>query len=103
MAKNLHGSHETQSTYVTDEANDRYVIFLSGLAHITLPNSTDEIWVRGGKDGLIVAADGQSEFGHVTTYPGGADTVAVQVPWEVAPGYEVLYGGGCREEEMVGI
>jgi fatty acid/phospholipid biosynthesis enzyme len=33
------------------------VIFLSGLAHITLPNSTAEAWVSGGKTGAILALD----------------------------------------------
>ncbi|OOF98194.1 hypothetical protein ASPCADRAFT_403988 [Aspergillus carbonarius ITEM 5010] len=35
----------------------RWVIFLSGVAHITLPNSTDEAWVVGGRNGAILALD----------------------------------------------
>lgn len=34
---------------------ERFVTFLSGLIHITLPNSTDDAWVVGGKYGLIFA------------------------------------------------
>lgn len=33
----------------------QFVTFLSGLIHITLPNSTDDAWVVGGKYGLIFA------------------------------------------------
>ena len=60
----------------------RLVLFTSGLAHVTLPNSSDEAWIQGGKYGLIVAADTPdvSGDGHFTEYPGDADTVALQVP-----------------------
>ena len=67
--------------------------------------------MTGGKYGLVLALDTPdvSELGHITTYPGAADTVALQVPFS-AQGIQrlrstrrVLYEGGCRESEMTGI
>lgn len=85
----------------------RYVSFLSGLAHITLPNATGEAWVQGGKYGLIVVVDNAaaSKYGHVTTYPSDADTVALQVPFlnGVTPNHTVLHPGPCSWPEMAGI
>lgn len=82
----------------------RWVIFLSGLAHITLPNCTEEVFVLGGKGGMIVAVDTAdvSEEGHSTKYPGDEQTVAVQVPFPdgVFPPHRVLYGGPCRANKV---
>ena len=65
------------------------------------------MWVQGGKYGVLLAVDNAavSRFGHVTTYPGDADTVALQVPFEAGtqPKHSVLYEGPCRWSEMVGI
>jgi len=55
------------------------VAFLSGLVHVTLPNSTGEAWITGGKYGLIVAADRDATDGHFTRYPSAEDTIALQV------------------------
>lgn len=85
----------------------QFVVFLSGLIHLTLPNSTDEAWVVGGKYGMILAGDtaGKSTFGHNTEYPGNEATVAVQVP--LAPGmklnHTVLQEVGCGFEDYVGL
>jgi hypothetical protein len=85
----------------------QFVAFLSGLAHITLPNSTADAWVQGGKYGLIIAADSAeySTYAHITTYPSDADTVAMQIPFESGylPIHSVLYEGPCQWSEMVGI
>jgi hypothetical protein len=85
----------------------QFVAFLSGLAHITLPNDTAEAWVQGGKYGLIIAADSAeySMYGHITTYPSNADTIAIQMPFEGGyfPTHSVLYEGPCQWSEMVGI
>jgi hypothetical protein len=58
------------------------VIFLAGLAHITLPNSTAEAWVAGGKNEAILALDTAdvSAFGHYTTYPSKGQTIALEIP-----------------------
>ena len=73
--------------------------------------SVDSVWIHGGKYGLILALDTAdvSTSGHITTYPGAADTVALQVPFSVE-GYQtlldskrVLYVGGCKESELAGL
>ncbi|TKA83907.1 hypothetical protein B0A55_00191 [Friedmanniomyces simplex] len=80
------------------------VVFLSGLAHITLPvpihgNSTlDEAWVPGGTDGLIIAVDTQGS-GHITTYPLDEPTASLQIPFASAddlPAHEIVASGPCR-------
>ena len=89
----------------------RLVWFTSGLAHLTLPNTTagptTEAWVQGGKYGLILAADTAdvSKYGHITTYPSAADTIGLQVPFAGGrvPEHTVLYDGPCGWAEMVGI
>ncbi|KAJ6443755.1 small secreted protein [Purpureocillium lavendulum] len=85
----------------------QFVLFTSGLIHITLPNGTDEAWIQGGKYGLIIAADTAdvSTHGHRTRYPSAADTVGIQFP--IKPGtkfeYKRLHHGPCREAEMTGL
>ncbi|KAF2090951.1 hypothetical protein K490DRAFT_62282 [Saccharata proteae CBS 121410] len=85
----------------------QYVVFLSGLAHVTLPNSTDEAWIQGGKYGAIIAVDtvAVSKDGHITTYPGDADTAALQIPFldGKVPKHKVLYPGACQWPEMTGL
>ncbi|KAL9116629.1 MAG: hypothetical protein Q9187_006845 [Circinaria calcarea] len=83
----------------------QYVAFVSGLAHISLPDSAQEAWVRGGKNGLIIAADtaAVSKDGHITEYPSDRETVALQIPTlggEV-PAHRVLHEGACRRDEMM--
>ena len=80
------------------------MIFLAGLVHITLPNRTEEVFVRGGKNGVIVAVDtaNVSEKGHSTRYPGEEQTIGLQVPFDdgVFPAHRVLYGGPCSGSEI---
>lgn len=79
----------------------RYVIFLSGLANITLPHHSQYATLQGGAGGVIFAADTTGD-GHITTYPGNTTTVAIQVPvgGGVAPNHTVLYEGGCRARDV---
>ncbi|KAL8367139.1 hypothetical protein RB595_008898 [Gaeumannomyces hyphopodioides] len=92
------------------------VVFLSGLARITLPSSSGggngtatSFDVRGGRNGIIVAADTRdvSGLGHTTDYPGDEPTVVLQMPIAAGrPGfgrYSVLHEGPCTEEEMSGL
>lgn len=96
----------------------RWVVFTSGLAHITLPTSNDtsssssssdqeEAYVVGGELGVIFASDvaGLSARGHRTRYPGVAETTALQIPTEgdVVPAHELLHAGPCTTEEVVGL
>ncbi|MCJ1251769.1 hypothetical protein MMC30_009007 [Trapelia coarctata] len=83
----------------------QYVLFFAGLAHITLPNSTAEAWVHGGRNGLIIAADtaAVSTLGHITTYPSEEQTLGLVVPTaggEVPP-HVVLHEGPCCTSEML--
>jgi hypothetical protein len=73
-------------------------VFLSGLAHITLPNSTAEALIVGGDNGLIFAADTQnvSSSGHATNYPSREETRALQIPTGgIIPQHTVLHSGPC--------
>lgn len=76
-------------------------MFLSGLAHITLPNATGEAWVSGGKYGLIYASDiaDVSDGGHITVYPSDEITVALQIPTSGIPEHIVVHDGPCRQNE----
>jgi hypothetical protein len=81
------------------------VVFLSGLAHITLPNSTTEAWVEGGKNGAILALDTAdvSALGHYTTYPSQERTTALQIPLgeKGVPSHRVLHMGPCKGEDLL--
>ncbi|GAQ08208.1 hypothetical protein ALT_5529 [Aspergillus lentulus] len=81
----------------------QWVIFLSGLAHITLPHSEDEAWILGGKHGTILALDTAdvSADGHYTKYPSDEVTVAMAVPLgDEEPAHQVLYQGACKATEV---
>ena len=47
------------------------MVFLSGLARITLSHANETAYILGGTNGLIFAADvaAVSSSGHVTVYP----------------------------------
>ena len=73
------------------------VHFLSGVAHITLPDdASQELWLVGGVGGLLFAAD-TTGTGHITTYPSDQETVGLVAPFEGGrvPGYEVVREGAC--------
>jgi hypothetical protein len=83
----------------------RYVAFLSGLAHITLPHSIHEAYILGGKHGLILAADtaAVSAKGHMTNYPSDSETTALQLETRdgKVPPHRVLHAGPCFQNETV--
>ncbi|GFF26867.1 hypothetical protein IFM61606_05484 [Aspergillus udagawae] len=83
----------------------QWVVFLSGLAHVTLPHSDDEAWILGGKHGMILALDTAdvSADGHYTEYPSDEATVAMTVPLkdeDEEPAHRVLYQGACKATEV---
>ncbi|MCJ1469735.1 hypothetical protein MMC07_008376 [Pseudocyphellaria aurata] len=82
----------------------QYVLFTSGLVHVTLPDSADEYWIQGGKNGLIFAADtaAVSKLGHITDYPGREQTTAIALPTAggVIPAHRVLHQGACPRDEV---
>lgn len=70
------------------------MIFLTGLAHITLPASGAEAYILGSSaNNLLIAAD-TTGSGHYTAYPSDEQTAALQVPVVGGsgglPAYEVL-------------
>ncbi|KAF2649966.1 hypothetical protein K491DRAFT_697685 [Lophiostoma macrostomum CBS 122681] len=81
------------------------VVFLSGLARVTIPDSEDEAWIQGGKNGIIIAADTAdvSDEGHITQYPSNETTTALQIPFKDGkiPAHKVLYKGPCKKSDMV--
>lgn len=87
------------------------MFFVSGLAHVTLPNTTESpttsAWVQGGKYGLVIAVDTAdvSQYGHITTYPSDSDSVTLQVPFAEGkiPEHSILHNGPCGYEDMIGI
>ncbi|KAH7043324.1 hypothetical protein B0J12DRAFT_672714 [Macrophomina phaseolina] len=76
---------------------NQFVVFASGLAHITLPNSTDEAWILGGENGLIVAVDTMGS-GHFTTYPTDQTTISFALPFlnGEPPAHKVRSEGACH-------
>ena len=71
---------------------------------MSLPNRTETATIRGGQFGIIIAADtaNVSMLGHITTYPGDTETVALQIPTAggVVPAHSILHGGPCTSEEQ---
>ncbi|KAI1866718.1 uncharacterized protein JN550_007571 [Neoarthrinium moseri] len=86
----------------------QWVVFIAGLAHITLSedNST-AVDIAGGEFGLIFAADiaAVSEHGHRTQYPGITETIALQIPTKDGkiPNRDVIHAGPCRVGEVAGL
>ena len=68
----------------------------SGLAHVTLDNSDDELWIMEGVNGMMIAADVEGP-GHFTKYPSDKPTVALQIPFKDGEmmEHQVLYNGVC--------
>ncbi|KAJ5908830.1 hypothetical protein N7495_001512 [Penicillium taxi] len=110
----LDGTNGGNSTYTVLPANysggrhnaptKQWVIFLSGLAHITLPNSTTEAWVSGGRNGAILALDtaDTSYLGHISDYPSQEETVSLEIPLgeEGVPPHRVLNQGACQGDQL---
>ncbi len=74
------------------------VHFLSGLAHVTLPQDDhSDLWIIGGKGGLLFAVD-VAGTGHYTTYPSDQETVAITAPFNggQVPEHDVIAEGPCE-------
>lgn len=76
---------------------NRFFVLLSGLAHVVLPESDDELWIMEGVNGLMIAADiiGQ---GHITEYPSDKSSVALQIPFRNGkmPDHSIVHQGVCK-------
>ncbi|KAI4159554.1 MAG: hypothetical protein L6R39_000335 [Caloplaca ligustica] len=81
----------------------QYVVFIAGEAVVTTPETQQAAIIKGGADGLIIAADtaAVSRLGHNTQYPTGQQTIAIQIPTAdgTVPEHTVLYSGPCRKED----
>ncbi|KAI0453351.1 hypothetical protein F5B21DRAFT_479781 [Xylaria acuta] len=86
----------------------RWVVFLSGVAYITLPSDdSSSVVVAGGQFGLIFAADTSdvSREGHRTQYPGITETIALQIPTAdgKVPKHDLVHEGPCSISEIAGL
>ncbi|EJD36632.1 hypothetical protein AURDEDRAFT_188330 [Auricularia subglabra TFB-10046 SS5] len=83
--------------------NVQYVVFLSGLAHISLPHGNDSAFVLGGANGFLFAADtaAVSKDGHLTVYPSDEPTRALQIPTANGrvPPHKVIHAGPCTSAD----
>jgi hypothetical protein len=73
------------------------VHFLSGIAHVTLPQDASvDLWIVGGKSGLLFATD-TTGLGHITRYPSDQETVSITAPFAqgMIPEHTVLTEGPC--------
>ncbi|KJZ78300.1 hypothetical protein HIM_02338 [Hirsutella minnesotensis 3608] len=77
----------------------QFVAFLSGQAHVTIPDSDEEALIEGGANGVIIAVDTSdvSKQGHRTTYPSNVSTNVLQLPFADGkiPPHKVLHSGPC--------
>ena len=73
----------THLTTTVDLIAFRLVVFLTGLAHVTLPaNSSSDAWIVGGSAASLVVAADTTGGGHITTYPSDETTLSLQIPLE---------------------
>lgn len=83
----------------------QWVIFVTGLAHVTLPRSSDQAWISGGKYGLLWAGDlaGASGQGHRTFYH--EQTVGLILPTRHGrePAHTVVRQGACLTQDLLGM
>jgi hypothetical protein len=56
-------------------------VLVSGMAHVTLPSSDDDLWITEWGNQVIVANDIHG-VGHYTAYPLDRETVALQLPFK---------------------
>ncbi|KAJ0114096.1 hypothetical protein J7T55_007930 [Diaporthe amygdali] len=87
---------------------NQWVVFISGLAYVTLPtDDTAGAYIVGGEFGLVFAADTAevSAQGHRTQYPGTTETVALAIPTAdgLIPGHTVLHDGACTANDIEGL
>ena len=80
----------------------RFFVLLSGLAHVTLPEGNDELWIMEGVNPLIIASDVHGD-GHYTEYPSNKPTVALQIPFEGGgmPEHRVIKQGVCDPDSSI--
>ncbi|GJE88827.1 hypothetical protein PsYK624_049140 [Phanerochaete sordida] len=87
---------------VHNAPHPQLVVFLSGVAHVTLPHGTDDAFVLGGDNGIIIAVD-TTGTGHNTSYPSNQQTRALQIPFTggIIPPHVVVGEGACTSDQIV--
>jgi hypothetical protein len=75
-------------------------VLLSGMAHVVLPDFSDELWISEWSNNVIVATDMEG-VGHYTTYPLSRESVALQIPFKDGrvPDHKVLGNGACKKHQ----
>jgi hypothetical protein len=85
---------------------------MAGLAHISTPHSglpahLNEVWIQGGRYGMVIAADTKevAAQGHITEFPGTERTVIAQFPVadNKVPEHNVLHVGPCTLADLAGL
>ncbi|RYP49258.1 hypothetical protein DL769_011100 [Monosporascus sp. CRB-8-3] len=76
-----------------------FFVLLSGLAHVTLPEEREDLWIKAGFNGFMIAADTVGD-GHFTEYPSDEQSVALQIPFAngVLPAHRVTKNGVCEQQ-----
>ncbi|CAF9906096.1 hypothetical protein IMSHALPRED_004076 [Imshaugia aleurites] len=81
-----------------------YNVFLSGTLRITIPNSTQEVTVHGGKNAFILAADvaNVSQTGHVSSVISDEELTGLMIPTLNAqiPPHKVIHEGACEKDDL---
>ena len=83
---------------MADFINNRFVVFVTGIATISVPSSPISAYIFGGTwNSLIIATDtaAVSTTGHSTLYD--ADTIILEIPTAggVVPAHTILHEGPC--------
>jgi hypothetical protein len=84
------------------------VVFLSGLAYVTVPaDNTTGAYLVGGEFAVTFAADtaAVSAQGHRTQFPGTTETVILTIPAKdgLVPEHIVLHDGPCTANDVGGL
>ncbi|KAJ4346096.1 hypothetical protein N0V95_005712 [Ascochyta clinopodiicola] len=102
----------TTAGTLNNAAQVQYSLFLSGLAHISTPNSglpahLNDVWISGGRHGMLIAADLKevAAKGHITEFPSQDRTIIAQFPvvGNKAPKHRVLHVGPCTWADLAGL
>jgi hypothetical protein len=78
---------------------------LSGLLHVTVANTTQDVYIRGGKYGTVFVADTAevSRTGHHSFFPEDSSMVRLPTADGKIPAHTILYGGPCKDEHVLGV
>lgn len=84
----------------------QYVVIISGVMRVTVPNSEHESWVKGSS--VLIAADTSSVvtgIGHRTIYPSYGETVGVGIRTAGGkePAHTVLHDGPCPQNDKTNL